>query len=60
MSRMIACIRFDAKVCPGHPFGQQSADLLCRALPEPLGTILPSIEEIEAELANDLPPPETL
>jgi hypothetical protein len=25
-----------------------------RALPEPLGTILPSIEEIEAELSRDL------
>jgi predicted nuclease of restriction endonuclease-like (RecB) superfamily len=30
---------------------------LVRALPEPLDTVLPTIEEIEAELAGDLMPP---
>jgi hypothetical protein len=43
-----------ANVYPGHRFGQQSADLLPRALTEPLGTVLPSIKEIEAELSRDL------
>ena len=33
---------------------------LTDCLPEDLRSSLPSIEEIEAELANDLPPPETL
>jgi hypothetical protein len=63
-------MRFFAQECPDRQIGQQSADQLpwfhiekpiglaeyqlVRALPQPLDTSLPSIEEIEAELSRDL------
>jgi predicted nuclease of restriction endonuclease-like (RecB) superfamily len=66
-SRNLKYMKFFAQECPDFRIGQQSAAQLpwfaeyqlVRALPTPLDTVLPTIEEIEAELSRDLDKEET-
>lgn len=50
----IKYMRYLAEHCPGAQFGQQAADPLPWDFPDTLARSLPSIEEIEAELAGEM------